>query len=41
MYICDAFRDLVPFVQFRNVKNTHGEVLTFTKVLGYLQLKEK
>ena len=23
----DVFRDLVPFVQFKNVKNTHGGVL--------------
>ena len=23
MIIRDAFRDLVPFVQFKNVKNTH------------------
>ena len=25
--ICDVLRDLVPFEQFKNVKNTHGEVL--------------
>ena len=25
--ICDALRDLVSFVQFKNVKNTHGGVL--------------
>ena len=24
MHICAALRDLVPFVQFKNVKNTHG-----------------
>ena len=27
MFICDALRDLVPFVHFKNVKNTHGGVL--------------
>ena len=25
--ICDALRDLVPFVQFKNVKNIHEGVL--------------
>ena len=25
--ICDALRDLVPFVQFKNAKNTNGGVL--------------
>ena len=25
--IRDALRDLVPFVQFKNVKNTHGGML--------------
>ena len=25
--ICDELRDLVTFVQFKNVKNTHGGVL--------------
>ena len=25
--ICDELRDLVTFVQFKNVKNTHGRVL--------------
>ena len=25
--ICDALRDLITFVQFKNVKNTHGGVL--------------
>ena len=25
--ICDELRDLVAFVQFKNVKNTHGGVL--------------
>ena len=29
-YNCDAFRDLVPFVQFKKrEKNTHGGVLLF------------
>ena len=27
-YICDALHDLVSFVQFKNVKNTHGVVLS-------------
>ena len=30
--ICDALRDLVPFVQFKNVKNTHGGVLILVKL---------
>ena len=31
--ICDALRDLVPFVQFKkNVKNTHGRVLILAKL---------
>ena len=25
--ICDTLRDLVPFVQYKNVKNTHGGML--------------
>ena len=28
---CDSLRDLVPLVQFKNVKNTHGEVLLRVK----------
>ena len=28
IYIYDTLRDLVPFAQFKNVKNTHGAVLT-------------
>ena len=27
-YMCDALRDLVPFIQFNNVENTHGVVLS-------------
>ena len=27
LIICGALRDLVPFVQFKKVKNTHGGVL--------------
>ena len=27
IYICGALRDLVPLVQLKNVKNTHGGVL--------------
>ena len=30
--ICDTLRDLVPFVQFKNVKNTHGGVLLLVKL---------
>ena len=29
--IRDALRDLVPFVQFKNVKNTHGGVLLLVR----------
>ena len=37
--ICDVLRDLVPFVQFKNVKNTHGEVLLLVKLQAFcLQL---
>ena len=32
--ICDALRDLVPFVQFKNVKNTYGEPATLTLLHG-------
>ena len=30
--ICGALRDLVPFVQLKSVKNTHGEVLILVKL---------
>ena len=30
--ICDALRDLLPFVQFKNVKNTHGGGLILVKL---------
>ena len=30
--ICDVLRDLVPFVQFKNVKNTQGGVLLLVKL---------
>ena len=30
--ICDALRDLVPFVQFKNLKNTHRVVLLLVKL---------
>ena len=30
--ICDTLRDLILFVQFKNVKNTHGEVLILVKL---------
>ena len=30
--IYDALRNLVPFVQFKNVKNTHGRVLLLVKL---------
>ena len=29
---CDAYRDFVPLVQFKNVKNTHGELLLLVKL---------
>ena len=35
--ICDALRDLVPFVQFKKLeKNTHGGVLILVKLQVYL-----
>ena len=30
--ICGVLRDLVPFVQFKNMKNTHGGVLILVKL---------
>ena len=30
--ICDALRDLVPFVQFKKRENTHGRVLLLLKL---------
>ena len=30
--LCDALRDLVPFIQFKNVKNTHGGELLLVKL---------
>ena len=30
--VCGAFGDLVPFVQFKKVKNTHGGVLLLIKL---------
>ena len=30
--ICDALRDLVPFVLFKNMKNIHGGVLLLVKL---------
>ena len=30
--MCDALRDMVPFVQFKNVKNTHGGLLPLVKL---------
>ena len=32
----DALRDLVPFVQFKNMKNTHGGVLILVLKLTLL-----
>ena len=32
--ICDALHVLDPIVQFKNVKNTYGGVLIFSKVAG-------
>ena len=31
-FSCDALRDSVPFLQFKNVKNTHGGVLLLVKL---------
>ena len=31
-YKCDALRDLVPFLQLKSVKNTHGGVLLLVKL---------
>ena len=30
--ICDALRNLEPFLQFKNVKNTHGGALVVEKL---------
>ena len=30
--ICDVFRNLVPFAQFKNLKNTHGRVSILVKL---------
>ena len=50
-YICDALRDLVPFVSFKNVKNTHGGVtkintppwvvFTFLKLYKWYQIAQR
>ena len=32
LFICDALRDLVPFVQFKNLKNTHGGMFLAIKL---------
>ena len=32
LYIFYPLRDLVPFVQFKNIKNTHGRVLILVKL---------
>ena len=34
--LCHVLRDLVPFVQFNNVKNTHGGVLVLVKLQAWL-----
>ena len=31
-YVCDALSDLLPFTQFKTVKNTHGGVLLLVKL---------
>ena len=37
--ICDALRDLVPFVQFETLENTHGGWLLLVKLQAFnLQL---
>ena len=32
MFICDVLRDLVPFVEFKDVKNTYRGVLLLVKL---------
>ena len=34
-YICDAWRNLAPFVQFKNVKNNHDGVLLLVTLLSF------
>ena len=34
-YICDALRDLVPFVQFKKRKNNHGGILLLVSLQIY------
>ena len=36
----DALRDLVPFVKFKKVKNTHGGVLILVKLQASVFLKK-
>ena len=31
-HTCDALRDLIPFVQFKKLKNNHGGVLLLLKL---------
>ena len=31
-HTCDALRDLIPFAQFKKLKNTHGGVLLLVKL---------
>ena len=35
---CDALLDLVPFVQLKNVKNTHGGVLLFAEACNFTKI---
>ena len=35
IYICDALRDLVPFVQFKKCENTHGQRLLLVKLQAF------
>ena len=34
---CDNLRDLIPFVQFKNVKNTLGGILLLVKIKAFSQ----
>ena len=33
--ICDVLSNLVPFIQFKNVKNTHGGMLILVKLQAF------
>ena len=42
MLLCDALRDLVPFVQFKKLKSTPGGVFfTFFKLYKWYQIAQR